>query len=75
MGGKRDALDRQRAQYELPGFAAGLVGNDLDCARALLAGSREPAAAAALWHIERALERVGEWQRYCQTVTGYDAGR
>lgn len=70
--------DIQRAQYELPGFAAGNCAARLDLVLTLTGAfqaryGRNPIMESIEQHVREARQDVINWQMYAQMVTDYDA--
>lgn len=75
---KARAKDIQRAQYELPGFAAGICISQIDHARRLLqAHEVRYGQNALIRNVDDTLGEIREsivsWQMYARLVTDYDA--
>ncbi len=78
MSRSRVEREARRAQYEMPGFAAGVCLTRLDRALLLFAYFRERYGSNAL--VENIMDCLSEvradiitWQAYAQMVTDYDA--
>jgi hypothetical protein len=78
--GKTRGSDIRRAQYEFPGFAAGIVGSHTDNALTLLERRAKVYKAdayieAVIRELQAVRTEIGAWQRFAQMVTDYDAAR
>ena len=77
---RRKQLEARRAQYELPGFSAGIVRVQIGRALELLEHYQQGEAPEELLQnaaqvLERAQETVTEWMRLAACVTDYDRAR
>ena len=78
MSKSRADREAKRAQYELPGFSAGVCISQIDHARRLLQAHEERYGRNAL--LRNVADTLGEiresivtWQMYARMVTDYDA--
>lgn len=70
--------DVRRAQYELPGFAAGNCAAHLDLILTLIGAfqtryGRNAIVESIEQHVREARQDITNWQHYAQCVTHYDA--
>lgn len=80
MAGSRLAHEARRAQYEIPGMAAGLVAHDLERVQWLLDRhderfGRDPLLDEVRRMCRRARDRTRDWMAQARLLTDYDAAR
>lgn len=75
---RRADRDARRAQYELPGFAAGVCAAHLNLVLTLTDAfqtryGRNAIVESIEQHVREARQDIINWQAYAQMVTDYDA--